>query len=195
MATAVIGDPAPYRERFDRDNYLLFDAPFAPAFLTTVMARAAAAQFSDDDVEYVGRRQIEAPQRVGGLLNLVLARQVLRDWIEQATGLAPCCAASGRLVQTIAGSAQSLEWHDDLNVAGRLLGVVINLSDTAFGGGAFELRRKGEAQPLLTHHYTQPGAMMVFAVNNLLEHRVAEVTAGGPRRVYAGWFLSTQDHG
>ena len=69
MATHLGADAALYRETFARGRYLHFENGIAPAFLATLLSRAAAARFIDDDVEYVGRRQIEAPQTVGGMLS------------------------------------------------------------------------------------------------------------------------------
>lgn len=195
MATALAGDAARLRPEFARDHRLIFDAPLAPDMLEMLLARAAAANFVDDDVEYIGRRDIEAPQRVGSLISLILARQPFRQWIEQATGQSPLRAVAGRLVQTSPGAGQSLEWHNDMDGANRLLGVVINLSDRQFSGGQFEMRYSGTEQPFLSHRYERPGSMMLFAVRPDLEHRVAEVMSGGPRRVYAGWFLSEPEHG
>ena len=37
MATRLLADPAPYRAAFDRQPALLFDTPFAPDMLATLM--------------------------------------------------------------------------------------------------------------------------------------------------------------
>jgi len=194
MTTQLLADPADLRAAFERGNALLIDAPFAPALLRSLMARAANAHFVGDDVERIGTREIEAPQRVGGTISLLLARPAFREWLERATGLTPLRAVAGRLAQTRANGQDALAWHDDMDGNFRLLGVVINLSDTPFSGGQFEMRHFGNAQPFLSHRHEQPGAMMLFAVGPELQHRVAQVTSGGPRRVYAGWFLSQPEH-
>lgn len=194
MTTTMEADPAQFRRAFERDSSLLFDAPFAPDMLHRLMTRAAGASFVDDYVENIGTREIEAPQRVGGMISLLLARPAFRQWLEQATGLAPLSAAAGRLVQTRANGGDALAWHDDTEGVNRMLGVVINLSDAPFSGGQFEMRHARTEQPFLSHRYERPGSMMLFAVRRGLEHRVAEVTSGGPRRVYAGWLLSEPEH-
>jgi hypothetical protein len=197
MATTVTAEPVQFRRVFERENSLLFDEPFTPDMLQMLMTCAANANFVDDNVDHIGTREIEAPQRVGGVISLLLARQAFRQWVEQATGRSPVRAVAGRLVQTRANSADALVWHDDIagaEGANRLLGVVINLSDTPFSGGQFEMRHNGIVKPFLSHHYEHSGSMMLFAVRRGLEHRVAEVTSGGPRRVYAGWFLSEPEH-
>ena len=188
-------DPAEVQAMFVRDRALIFDNPFARDTLSMLMARAAATTFVDDHVEQIGNREVEAPQRVGGMLSLILARQSFLEWIEKATGKRPVRAVVGRLVQTGREAAQELGWHNDLDRAHRLLGVVINLSDQELGGGAFELRELGSDAPFLSYRHETPGSMMVFPVDPALEHRVTQVTSGGPRRVYAGWFVSEPEHG
>lgn len=194
MATTMMAEPAQFRQVFERESSLLFDEPFAPDMLDMLMTRAANASFIEDDVDHIGTREIEAPQRVGGMISLLLARQTFRQWVERATGQSPLRAVAGRLVQTRANGADALAWHDDTEGVDRMLGVVINLSDTPFSGGQFEMRRAGTEQPFLSHCYEHTGSMMLFAVRLGLEHRVAELMSGGPRRVYAGWFLSAPEH-
>ena len=194
MTTTLHAEPTEYRGDFEREFSLIFDEPLAPALLRKLMTGAASASYIDDDVADIGKREIEAPQRVGGLISLVLARQSFCQWLENATGQSPLRAVAGRLVQTGTNGSQALAWHTDLESANRLLGVVVNLSDTPFTGGQFEMRQVGKDQPFLSHRYVRPGSMMIFPVSHRLEHRVAEVTSGGPRRVYSGWFLSEPEH-
>ena len=194
MTTTMEADPARFRRTFERDSSLLFDKPFAPDMLHMLMTRAANASFVEDNVDCIGTREIESPQWVGGMISLLLSRLAFRQWVEQATGQSPLRAVAGRLVQTRANGADALAWHDDTQDVNRMLGVVINLSDAPFSGGQFEMRHARTEQPFLSHRYERPGSMMLFAVRRGLEHRVAEVTSGGPRRVYAGWLLSEPEH-
>jgi hypothetical protein len=197
QTTTVLDDPAGYRAGFAERPALLFDDVFAPDLHARIMALAAAAPFVDEEIAQVGTREVESPQRIGGMIGLLLNRPVLRDWIEEATGLSPVRAISGRLAQFRANGCDALGWHNDFglqDVGNRLLGVVINLSDTPFEGGRFELRRLGETQPIVSHHYDRPGSMMLFAVRRDLEHRVEPVLGGGPRRIYAGWFLTAPEY-
>lgn len=189
MTTGISADPHGYRETFERDRALLFEQPFTPALLTTLMRQASATAFVPHDVENIGKREIEAPQRLGRSISLILARPALREWIEVATGISPVRAVAGRVVQTRTDSSQALGWHNDMESDKRLLGVVVNLSESSFSGGEFQMRRCGSERPLLSHRYDRPGSMLLFEVGWHLEHRVAEITTGGPRRVYAGWFL------
>lgn len=196
MGISQFADASAYRREFDETSALLLGGVFAPELLGKLMSRAAAASFVEDDVERIGTREIEAPQRVGGTISVLLARSALLIWLEAATGLAPLRAVAGRLVQTRANGRDALGWHDDSqgDTGTRLLAVVINLSDAPYDGGRFDLRRVGSAEPIISHRHDRPGSMMVFAVSKGLEHRVTPLTAGGPRRVYAGWFLTEPEH-
>lgn len=190
LATTPNADPAEFRAGFAAAQALHLRDVFAPALLARIMANAASASFIDDFVERIGTREIEAPQRVGGVISMLLGRTALYDWLEAATGLGPIRSVSGRLVQTRANGADELAWHDDLGIPDRLLAVVIDLSDQAYSGGRFELRRLAQETPIFERDQGAAGTMTVFAVRRGLEHRVMPLTAGGPRRVYTGWFLS-----
>lgn len=190
FGVSVTGDPAPWRERFKRDCAFSFSGAFAPEYLAKLLERAAQSQFADDFVDQIGWRAIESPQRVGKALSLLLHSAPLLHWLVEATGSAPLRAVAGRLVETRANQKDALGWHDDRDDSTRQLAVVINLSDRPFGGGQFQLRRKGDELPFLTFDHPEPGSMLVFAVRPELEHQVTLVTDGGPRRVYAGWFLT-----
>lgn len=191
MRTAIHADASEWRTGFAQTPALLFECPFAPALLERLVARAKGAKLVEDDVANVGTREVEgSPQLVGGTLGILLGRRALYAWLEAATAVAPIRGVSGRLVQTRANGRDALVWHDDIDGPARQLGVVVNLSDTPYEGGVFEMRRTSEAGPFLSYHHDRPGSMMVFAVRRDLQHRVTVLSSGGPRRVWAGWFLA-----
>ena len=188
--TVIDTDPVSLRAAFEREHSLVFEHTFDPELRDRLVGQAAQASFAEDHVEHIGPRAIEAPQRVGPLLSLLLGRHAWLDWLSVATGAAPLRAVAGRLVQTRANGSDLLDWHDDLLDTRRLLGLVLNLSDATYAGGDFQLRRKGELEPFRTYRHDRPGSLMVFAVRADIEHRVTPLTGGGPRRVWAGWAMS-----
>lgn len=194
LATATFSDPADYLQHFRKTPGLVFDDIFDSALLDQLTERAARTSFEEDVVENIGTREIEAPQRVGRALSMLLSRPALLNWLSAATGVGPLRAVSGRLVQTRANNRDALGWHADNVDPTWQLGVVINLSQTAFEGGLFELRYTHSEAPILSFQHRRPGTMVVFAVRSDLQHRVTPVIAGGPRRVYAGWFLTEPEH-
>jgi hypothetical protein len=192
--TRIQADPALFRARFAADAALRFDGVIAPDLLERLLASAAAADFVENPVLGLGQREIEAAQRVGASINLLLGRHAWLDWLEQATGLAPLRATAGRLVQTRANGTDGLTWHDDMDQQQRMLGLVVNLSGQSFDGGLFEMRHTGQNPPFHSVRHDRVGSILVFAVNPAIEHRVMPVTAGGPRRVFAGWVLALPEH-
>lgn len=194
MATTILADPVAVRQAFDRSPAVLFDDVIAPGLLEKLLRMANTARFVPDVVDRVGTREIEQSQAIGKLLNIVLARSALWQWLEQATGVSPIGGVSGQVVQTRPKTCDQLDWHNDLHAEPRQLGVVIHLSSAAYSGGDFELRQTGQTENLACFQHCRPGAMAVFAVRRNLEHRVTPLASGGPRRVYAGWFLAEPEH-
>lgn len=185
--TVLHGEAAHARVLFEQDHLFRLHDLLEPIFATKLFALSNMATFEKlEDTGVEG----EAPQRVGRLLDVAIGRSVLMRWLEQATGCGELAAFRGRLTQTREGTGGRRVWHDDLDECNkRRLALVINLSPATFTGGSFELRRKGGAA-LQTHHYQSQGEAILFRVDSTFEHRVLPVLAGGPRRVFAGWFVS-----
>ena len=190
--TSILIDPSEAAEQFSRTKALQLTSLFEPQFLATLMRLSAAAPFRDGDrgAHVPGFREVEAsPQRAGRVMNLALARPVLLRWLEQATGCAQLDSIAGRLTQTLNRPGDQLIWHDDADgrSTGRRLAIVINFSTEPYTGGEFQLRHK-TGERLFQHHYTELSSAIIFRVDPAFEHRVLPLTAGGPRRVFAGWF-------
>jgi hypothetical protein len=189
-ATAIHADPAEWRARFAAEGAIVCRDALAPSLLARLMAAADAAGWAEDRVDRVGRREVEEPRRVGSTLSVLLGRPALVGWLAAVTGRAGLAAVEGRLARTSAGGAEALGWHTDLDGSDRRgLGVTLGLTGAEYDGGEFELRRAG--QPRTTHRFrhTRAGTLLVFDLAPDLEHRLLPVVAGGPRRVYAGWFV------
>lgn len=147
-----------------------------------------AAEFRSDMVAALGHRRIETPALAGPALSVLLRRSALHRWLERVSGCALITDVEGRVVQTYARSGDALAWHDDV-APRRRLAVTIALTSPTFAGGAFELRDKRDGRVLLRYTHDRPGTALIFAVSPAHEHRVLRLRAGGPRRVFAGWFL------
>ncbi|MDF7775492.1 2OG-Fe(II) oxygenase, partial [Sphingomonas sp. AOB5] len=101
----------------------------------------------------------------------------------------PLVGAEGPVAQTRVGGGDTIGWHNDLGNPHRRLAIIVNLSDDPFEGGEFELEHVPTGTMLARHRHTGPGSTLIFTVAKGLRHRVLPITAGGPRRVFAGWFL------
>jgi hypothetical protein len=193
METQLLGDESAAAEGFARHHAIVCGTVLEPALLAVLMKICGRAQFVSDDVAGLGHREVETPTRAGGALTLALKRANLLRWIERVTGCGTLRSVSGRVVQTRPNVHDRLLWHDDLQEPWRRLAITINLSERSYDGGMFELRRAGSDTVLTQHAHVGPGSALIFDVARGLEHRLLPITSGGPRRVYAGWFLTREE--
>jgi hypothetical protein len=195
QGVTILSDPARWRASFADVPAIAIPAAFEPEFCAKMVERAARARFvADDDIEQIGTRLVESPQLIGRAISLLLHSAELLHWLEVVTGAGPLRAVAGRFAEMRASHHDALDWHDDLHDTTRRLAIIVNLSGQRFVGGQFQLRRKGESELLLRHDHPQAGSVLIVAVRPELEHRVTPVSQGGPRRIYAGWFLTQPEH-
>ncbi|HEY0107076.1 MAG TPA: 2OG-Fe(II) oxygenase [Rhizomicrobium sp.] len=164
---------------------------FAPDFQAMLARALAGSRFVPDEIHIPGSRLREESPCTGPLLCWLLGRPALRRWIETITATAPLAAVGGATARFEAGGGQHLDWHNDL-VADhkRMLAVTVNLGTAPYEGGCFEMKRRGADTAFLRYAHVKPYAALIFAIDDTLMHRVTPVTAGGPRTVFGGWFLS-----
>lgn len=161
-----------------------------PGLLAGLTAACDRATFVAEPVEGLGHREVERPPVVGTAVSLALRRPALLEWLEAVTGRGTLTRVEGRVVQTRARAGDELAWHDDLNGGGdRRLGVTLCLGNAPYEGGAFEMRGRPGSEPLVLFKHDTPGTALIFEVSSRCEHRVHPLVSGGPRRVFAGWFL------
>ena len=193
MQTRICLDAGEAAESFAQHRALVCNGVLDPPFLATLQKICGRAQFTSDEVEGVGHREIEVPPRAGGALTLALKRANLLRWIQDVTRCGPIRSVEGRVVQTHPNAQDQLLWHNDLNDPRRRLAITIHLGVQPYEGGMFELRVAKTGEILLRHRHLEPGSALILDVARGLEHRLLPVTSGGPRRVYAGWFLESAE--
>lgn len=123
-------------------------------------------------------------------IRFLLNNQRLFQLIEHISGCLPIKGFACRIYKNMPGSGHHLDWHDDTSVESRLVGISINLGRERYGGGVFQLRKKGTEEILREVSCGHPGDMHIFRVSSKLEHRVTETTGEHPRIACAGWFFS-----
>jgi hypothetical protein len=188
--TELLAGANDWAARFAEDGAIVCPDIFEPEVFDRLFAAAGSARFRPDSVAGLGTREVEDPQRIGTMLNLLLQRANLFRWLERVTGRMGLVGAEGRLVQTREGNhSDQLDWHNDLENNRRALGITISFSDAAFTGGMFEMRKAGDPGSGIQFKHGTPGTALIFGLGNMWEHRVLPVSEGGPRRVYTGWFL------
>jgi hypothetical protein len=190
--TELLQSPEAARAGFAQTHALECREALAPALLALLIRQLDQGSFEPQIVEKIGDREIECGSRAGAGVMLALKRRNLLDWLERATGCGPLGAVTGVVTQARAGAPHQLGWHDDREDARRKLAVTINLGTAPYEGGLFEIRRKKTHEPLFEHRHTEPGTALIFQVSPDIQHRIHPITAGGPRRIFAGWFLGAE---
>ena len=190
--TTMLAGAADYRAAFREMPAMLLDGVFAAPLMERLLARADKVRFVPHDIAQLGHREKADDGGVAAALCVVLDRSPLLRWLEDVTGAPPLRGVAGSFAQARTGTGDGLAWHDDRIDPRRALGIVVNLTSQPYEGGLFEMRCKGSPDPLLAHHHDKPGTALIFAIRPDLEHRVTPLVSGGPRRVFAGWFLAAQ---
>jgi hypothetical protein len=111
--------------------------------------------------------------------------------IRAITGCAAIGGFDGRIYRMDAG-AHADAWHDDANDR-YLVALSLNLTATAFAGGALRLRDRATRTVRADVANTGQGDAIVFRLDPALEHMVSPVTGEVPKVAWAGWF--TGDRG
>lgn len=189
--TVILEAPDRWAAIFQSQQALVARDLVDPTLLSALVHRCRTGVFVEDHVAGIGAREVEAPQRVGRVLNLALGRPNLLRWLEAVTGARALVRVEGRVVQLRANDLDELAWHNDMDGEHRRLAVTIDLSDAPYTGGEFELREARTHKRLMRFHHDRPGTALIFAVRRDLEHRVTPLRSGGPRRVYTGWFFDS----
>lgn len=187
--TELTADPAEWAACFAEQRAIVCRDIFDPALSGRLFAATRGTRFREDRVADLGTREVEDPQRVGGVINVLLNRPNLLRWLELVTAQVGLAGAEGRLVQTRAGGGDALVWHDDLKHAHRALGITISFTEAPYEGGLFEMRRVNDPDSSRSFKHAHAGTALIFDLSAQIEHRVRPVSSGGPRRVYTGWFL------
>ena len=191
--TELLQEPESVRDAFSRCRAIVCREALGREMLDMMMRLLDQVRFEPQALEGLGGREIEASRRTGRALAFALGRSDLFDWLDRATGCGPLDAVVGRMAQARAGHDHQLGWHDDREETRRRLAITINLGAAPYEGGLFEIRTKETHEALFAHRHTESGTALIFDVARDIEHRVQPITAGGPRRIFAGWFLRPDD--
>lgn len=191
LRTDLSAAPDAYAPIFARHRAIECLDLIAPNFLAGLIDRCRRGEFVAEDVELLGSREVETPERAGIALSVALGRPAFLRWIEAVTGYRGLERVSGRVIQARANGIDALDWHDDRSDKARRLAIVVNLSDAGFDGGGFELREVATGRMLTTYRHQRAGTALIFDVADDIEHRVLPVTGGAPRRVFTGWFMAS----
>lgn len=185
---------AALRESFDATHVVRLPRLLGNDLLEEVQHAIRSAAFyerSHGDNGEIGREECMADNTVLAMLVLLANDGRLLSLVRAITGCAPIGSFDGRVYRML-GSGHFDRWHSDTGVD-RLIGMSVNLSETSYDGGRFELRSLESEHVLWQVSNTGPGDAVMFRISDDLVHRVTEVRGDNPRTAFAGWFQSRPD--
>jgi len=187
----------PLRGEFARQHCVLLPQLLEPALLEYLLRQLTSSRFitkfeTDQQHEFGKVLFVPETEPVLFVFHLLLNNRKLFRALELITNCRPIGNFSGRIHQSVAGSAHQIAWHGD-NADHRLLGLTINLGTQSYAGGVFQLRRKDSEQIVCEVRRKQAGDAFVFRISPDLQHRLTLTENHGRRTVGVGWFRAKPD--
>jgi len=180
-------DFATLQTAFRERHHLVLQSLVSEPLLKAIGGSLAQGTFDAADYAGVGS---DLRLRGGGALealHLAMNDPELLGTIERIVQAAPLSSFGGRVYRMLPGHEHVADWHDDLH-ADRHIGLSINLSEVAYEGGLFQLRRLGSDTLIAEVHNTGLGDAILFRLSPDLQHRVTPVTGAFAKTAFAGWF-------
>jgi hypothetical protein len=160
--------------------------------LAYVHGSIRAASFYERDHEDIAREACMRDNPMLAMMCLIMNDTRLLEAIRGIAGCAPIGYFNGRIYAFAASADHFDQWHSDA-VDDRRTGISINLTEGAFEGGVFELRRADADAAHWSIANTGRGDAVLFRIGDDLLHRVTPVVGPVPRIAYAGWFQGRGD--
>jgi hypothetical protein len=160
------------------------------ALLDLVRGRLAVARFVPRlDEQGVELEQTLDDEPLAGLFTVALNDPGLFSVIESVTHCPAIGCFTGRVYRRglREDAGHYYPWHDDVS-HDRLVGLSVNLGDTAFAGGVLQIRDASTKSMIAEVANTGLGDAVLFRISPELEHQVTPVLGSSPRTVLAGWF-------
>lgn len=174
------------RRSFQTSHALHLPRFFDAELLQFVRTSLRRSDFADREDEGLAKERCMVLNPLLAMLMLVMNDVRLVDVIRYLTGCRPVGSFTGRIYMMHAAEHYD-GWHSDVDGA-RLIGISVNLTDGAFAGGRFEMRRTNGNEIEWGIANTGPGDAILFQISHELQHRVTEVAGAVPRVAFAGWF-------
>lgn len=186
----ILAGDAGLAEQFRTSGMLALPGFLDESFVQLLDRADKTSTFVREVVTDLGEREIESPLRGTAAILLALRNRELLDWVAKITGSSCPLEVGGNIVRTWPGGRDRLDWHDDVGDVRRIAGLTIRLGMSPFEGGEFEMRAKCKPEAITGHHHARVGDALLFRVSPQLEHRVTPIASGGPRQMFAGWFMA-----
>ena len=201
------------RQQFIRAGYVhlhsFIDRPLAEELASLVNK----ANFTRRLTPNIGCVESCDAAQINVILNKALSQPAVMSAVSRIYTDTPLQFFRGNVVRRIPGEGHFSRWHNDASAPiehnghkyPRVVALSLNLSPAGFEGGELELGTLPSGIPVTMENAQKIGAeiqlenlesvanegfgdALLFAIANNRFHRVADVTGGGPRTVFVGWY-------
>lgn len=209
------------RDRFTTSGYVHLHDVMGPVLREKIVAFAAGAPFTERPTPGIGNVQTCDIKEANRGLNKAFSHPGMLDAISRIYGGEPVRVFFGNIVRRIPGQNHFSNWHNDQAPPFERMGrwftravaFSLNISASPFEGGELEIGDlPDDVERINAENYHQVGKEielqkccsianenvgdgLLFGISARRFHRVADVTAGGPRTVYVGWFYRDWEPG
>lgn len=179
---------AALRAEFDGRHAIRLPRFLDPELLALVQRHISQGSFYTRAHGRVGLELCLSPGITYGILHYLMNNNPsLFRFVETITGCGRIGLFTGRVYRMMPGPNHYDSWHSD-DVAQRLIGMSLNLSEEVFAGSVFQLR-DARADPILCEiANTGLGDAILFRIAPHLVHRITPLEGTAPKTAYAGWF-------
>jgi len=181
------------RRQFDQEHCLHLRGLLEPELRLLVQPQLDRAEFKAEHYDKIGSELHMARNPVWSLLHFLTNDLQFFQQVRQITGCGRIGCFGGRVYRLLPDLTHSFAWHDDLDEAGRMLGMSVNLSTEAYRGGLLEIRDSASQQILYRADPLEWGDALLFRIAPHLKHRVTCVEGPRSKTAFAGWFQSRPD--
>ena len=203
------------REKFTEHGFVHLHQIIEPDFCRNIVKATAEGDYAERHTPKIGSVEVCQLDKVQGMLNNAFSQPKVLKAVSQIFTDKRLDIFLGAIVRRIPGKNHFSRFHNDaasgMDIQGhpieRAVALSLNISVADFEGGELEIGyvpdgiqvnldnadQLGKEIPL-EHHHVVPnsgvGDALLFAISPRRYHRVRDVTAGGPRTVFVGWFYT-----
>lgn len=128
---------------------------------------------------------------INNLLHFYLNKPEVLETVKKITKYDNIKRFMGRIYKFEADENCFDSWHKDISKKeDRMVGISVNLSNSAYTGGVFTIRNRSTHKIYRKVKHDNWGGVHFFRIHPDLEHKVDKVTGTNPRVAYAGWFIN-----
>ena len=185
-----------YQDEFRNTHSFVIQNFFCTSLQELINPYLSQAEFvlsshsGTEDVLIAKEYAVTRESLIHNLLYFYLNKPEVLETVKKITQFDNIKSFMGRIYKFEADENCFDSWHRDISKKeDRMVGISVNLSNSAYTGGEFTIRNKNTHKIYRKVKHDNWGGVHFFRIHPDLEHKVNKVTGTNPRIAYAGWFI------